>query len=140
MAKKFIWTKEYSVNVQEIDEQHQEFFSIVNSILEAAENEATTKETLITDLGKLGDYAFYHLSTEEELFKKFNYPQAEEHVQIHKMFREKAQALIDAAVKGELNTKDIVKEAAEFAGDWLQKHIMVMDKQYTEFFNANGLK
>ena len=72
MKEKIIWTQEYSVNVAEFDEQHKEFINICNGLIELTEKEEFTKEEALSGVMKLGDYASYHLGSEEALFTKIN--------------------------------------------------------------------
>lgn len=137
---KFIWTPEYSVNIKEIDEQHKEFITITNSLIDLSENESTLEYDLLIKAEQLNNYALYHLSKEEELFEKYNYPRKEEHLKIHNAFREKAlyfEEKIKASKKEK--RKILTKEMAIFAGGWLLSHILIMDKEYTEFLNEKGL-
>lgn len=127
---KFIWTQEYSVGIESIDEQHKHFFGIANKIMD---------KEIFGALEELGDYAFYHLETEENYFDKFNYGGASEHIAVHNEYREKVQDMMDRARQGE-DIKKIAKEAASYSGEWLFKHILVMDKKYTKFFQEKGVK
>ena len=140
MYEKFIWTEKYSVNVAEIDAQHQKFISICNHLLESADSaETITRKEALIGIEMLGDYAFYHLATEEELFLKLNYPNTREHIESHQQFREKTKYLI-AKIRDEHNDiRETLQEAAMFAGNWLLHHIMTTDKEYTEFFNQHGI-
>jgi hemerythrin-like metal-binding protein len=140
MIKKFVWTPEYSVDVKEIDEQHKEFFNIINVLLEASESDSISKEMLLMKIGLLGNYAAYHLGTEESLFDQFKYDGAVKHIEAHNMFRVKIKELITKAETESVNQKEIIQEAANFAGDWLLNHILIVDKQYSKFFNEHGLK
>ena len=140
MSKKFVWSQEYSVGVAEIDEQHQEFFNIINNLLAAAEVDSVSTEKLLMEIGLLGDYANYHLGTEEGIFAELNYDGASEHIAIHNLFRVKVKELIDRARAEEVDRQETIKEAANFAGDWLLNHILVVDKQYSKCFNEHGLK
>jgi hemerythrin len=46
---------------------------------------------------------------------------------------------MDKARKGE-DIKKIMNEAASYSGEWLMKHILVMDKKYTKFLQEHGVK
>ena len=72
MSKKFVWTKKYSVNVKEIDEQHKEFIKICNSLADLASSKSFTDEEALIKVMQLGDYIAYHFGTEEEYFIKAN--------------------------------------------------------------------
>ena len=138
--KKFCWTEEYSVNVKEIDEQHQEFVRIANSLIDLADDEIFNKEEALEKAGQLGSYAFYHLSTEEEIFERIGYPDRESHIKSHNMFREKVNEFMNQIRDDKSDKKILSKEMAVFAGSWLLNHIMGMDKNYTKFFNEHGLE
>lgn len=140
MNKRYTWTEEYSVGVEEIDEQHKEFIRICNSLLELEESESYTQEEALIKIGQLGTYALFHLSTEEEDFKIVNYPNTTEHTEIHNKFREKVKNFEQQFRNEDRDQKLILKEIAEFAGDWLLGHILVEDKKYSKFFNENGIK
>ncbi len=137
--KKFIWTLEYSVGIESIDEQHRHFFDIANKILELADLKDSDGRELFESLEELGNYAFYHLKTEEEYFDKFNFALAEEHVAAHDLYRKKVNEFMDRARKGE-DIKKIMNEAASYSGEWLLTHILVMDKKYTKFLQEHGVK
>jgi methyl-accepting chemotaxis protein/hemerythrin len=141
MTEKFVWTPEYSVGVEMIDEQHRGFFAIANGIIDLAGRGAMSQAEVLEHLGALGDYALYHLGTEEKYFDEFHYPEAPAHVAAHDMFRETIEKYLDDAQHPE--DTDLVKlseAAAKYAGEWLMKHIKIMDQRYVECFHQHGLK
>ena len=140
MNQKFIWTDKYSVDVTEIDEQHKEFISIINSLFDLMESTSFTDEEALIKVGQLGSYANYHLSTEEEFFITTGYKDAPVHIKVHDKFREKAKDLINQIRDKNIDKKVVLKEVAEFAGNWLMQHILIMDKKYSSFFNEKGIK
>lgn len=139
MLTMFVWSKEYSVGVEEMDEQHQHFLEIANEVLTLAAKTEVSKMELLEALGKFLNYALYHLETEEEYFKEFECPQLG-HLEAHTMFRERFK---DLFLKVEQGAADGLKEhaeaAAQFAGRWILQHILVMDKGYTYCFHEHGL-
>jgi hemerythrin-like metal-binding protein len=139
MHEKIIWTEEYSVNVAEIDEQHKDLFKICDDLLNFADKSPTRQDALV-EIMKLGDYASYHLGTEEELFKQTQYPDAGSHLVVHNQFREKAKDLINSVRDEKNDSKKIISETAMFVIKWLMSHILIMDKKYSEFFNEHGIK
>ena len=137
---KFVWTKKYSVGIDSIDEQHKHFFEIANALVEAALNDAAEKEELLALLGSLGDYAFYHLDTEEKYFNEFHYPEAQMHIEEHNKYREQVKQLLDSLEKETGDTKKLAKEAAIYSGNWLFHHILLVDQKYTKFFQEHHVK
>jgi hemerythrin len=128
------------VGIDSIDEQHKHFFEITNSLIEMALNDAAEKEELIGLLGSLGDYAFYHLNTEESYFDKFHYPDAPMHVEEHNKFREQAKKFMDSVENEKNDIKTLVKEAAIYSGNWLFHHILLVDTKYAKFFQEHNVK
>jgi len=140
MEEKFIWTEEYSVRNNIIDEQHKTFLSIANDLIALSEGGLPDSATLFENTTKLGNYAMYHLSTEEEMFEKYGYPEAEEHAISHNVFRDEAEKMINDVRNGEGNVSKEARRVAEFCNNWLVNHIMIMDKRYSQFFIDKGLK
>ena len=137
---KFVWTKKYSVGIKSIDEQHQHFFEITNSLVEMSLNVTATKEELIGLLDGLGNYALYHLGNEENYFDKFHYPDAPMHVEEHNKFREKIQKFFDSIRDEKVDVPKLAEEAAIYSGNWLFHHILLIDKKYTKFFQEHNIK
>jgi hemerythrin-like metal-binding protein len=71
------WSDEYSVNIKEIDRQHQFLINIINQMHELVMTDAVdgvNKTAIRRVFAELADYTDYHFRTEEELFKTHNYP------------------------------------------------------------------
>ncbi len=138
--EKFIWTPEYSVKNDTIDEQHKMFFSIANSLTDLVDKPDVTREELIVKVSELGNYAFYHLGTEETMFDAYDYPEEEAHNKTHDAFRSAVTKMMNEVRQPEVNNKEISLKMAEFSGNWLMEHIKVIDQRYADFFVSKGLK
>ncbi|MDD4931674.1 MAG: hemerythrin family protein [Candidatus Colwellbacteria bacterium] len=139
MDEKFIWTEEYSVQNEMIDGQHKTFFGITNDLIELASRKEIDRNELLDQVAKLGDYAFFHLGTEEDLFSKYGYSGAE-HIAAHNMFRQEVTQMMDAVREDGVDIGLQARRTADFAGNWLKIHIETMDRQYAPFFTEKGLK
>ena len=137
--EKFIWEDKYSVGIKIIDEQHQHFFEIANEIFDLLNKKEVSGENIVTGVTNLGNYAFYHLSTEEKYFKEFNYDGAGDHVQVHDLFREKVSAFLDRIMDAKDNPEAIADEMAGFSENWLAHHILDTDRKYIQCFKDHGL-
>ena len=140
---KFVWKDEYSVGIQLIDEQHKMFFQMANRIFDFLneKSEAMQKrKTLINLLNNLENYALYHLSTEEEYFNQFHYADAVPHIAAHDHYRGVMKKLFNDARQEGADVKSMAKAAAEYVGNWLSEHILVMDKGYTKVFRDHGIQ
>ena len=138
--EKFIWTDDYSVGITLIDEQHQHFFEIANEIFDLIDKKEFEREALFAYVMELGDYALYHLGTEEKFFDEFKYAGAPEHRAAHDAFRATAGKYLDDARASTTDITELSGKIASFAGNWLKNHILVMDKQYASFFREHGLR
>ena len=138
--QRYLWEETYSVGVKEIDQQHQHFFEIVNSIIELTEQKNIIIRNLLLKITELSDYGSYHLSTEESIFKNYNYPGAEDHIVAHDIYRQEIIKFIAESEKENVDVKELSLKIASFAGIWLAGHIMMLDKEYEVFMHEAGIK
>lgn len=132
----FQWDDKYSVGVQSIDNQHKEIFGILSKLLEAMKmghgSDVTTQIIL-----ELDRYAVIHFQKEEFFFQRFNYQGSAEHIAEHQDFTKKVAILKPDLKSGKMT---VSFELLNFLKDWIDHHILVIDKQYSECFRLNGLK
>ena len=129
------WKDEYSVHVEEIDNQHKEMFNIVNNLiskLNSQQNESTIKEIL----NSIIRYKETHFATEEKYFDLFHYEGAEAHKIAHKSFAKHIEDLRSSKID---NTTTLAFELIDYLEDWLINHLMNMDHKYVKCFLENGL-
>lgn len=129
------WTGKNQIGIPEVDEQHQKLFDILNR-LHAAVSTGDEQGTIFGVLNELVDYTVYHFNTEEELFKKFNYPAMDEHVVEHNSLTKQA---ID--LQGQLRdgSATISFELLDFLYDWLMDHTTGLDMEFGNFIRTNKI-
>lgn len=137
---KYEWIKKYSVGVKEIDKQHEHYFDITNDIIKLTGQDNVSADDLLSKIDELYDYARYHFTTEENIFKKYGYPEAKEHMDAHEVYWEKIDQFVLKMKTGGVDIKEITLEVAEFAGSWLVNHIMEVDLKYISFMRENGIE
>ncbi len=135
----FQWKDSYSCKVRQIDEQHKQLFKLgedLNKIISNKDGEDRYDE-IMNVLKELKEYTIYHFKFEEELLKIYDYPQLSMHKEEHRAFIEKIM---------ELETEDIDSEQRKvtidiliFIANWIEKHIVKVDMQYSEFLNEKGI-
>ncbi|PLX25629.1 hypothetical protein C0580_01945 [Candidatus Parcubacteria bacterium] len=130
------WKKIYSVNVKEIDGQHQKIFDLMNKLKRLEENEIQS-DTVINVVNELEDYSIYHFNTEEKHFDKTKYPETEFHVKQHEKYKKKLSELKKEVA--EKSDKETVDKVFNFLRDWWINHIVKVDMEYSEFFNKHGI-
>ncbi len=129
------WTPNLSVDIKEIDEQHQLFIKLMADIQRAIETKAG-REVVGPILMELYGYAHFHFSVEEKYFALFNFSGAVKHVAEHRQFVER---LTDLRRRNEQGN-EIAGEVGAFMFEWLVNHIENMDRQYVQCFHDHGLR
>jgi len=132
--KPIVWNEIYSVNIEEIDNQHKELIQIINELLQT--NHKKRNSGVSEFLKKIRNYATTHFSTEEIYFRKFDYPFMKSHIEEHQKFFEELRR-IEFRIQNEFGNHSQI--LFEFLKDWLIKHILGTDKVYISFFKEKGL-
>jgi hemerythrin-like metal-binding protein len=132
----FRWTNEYSVNIQQIDNQHKGLFEIINKLYNAF-SQKKANEQLNGIIDELIQYAVNHFATEEKYFKEFGYENTADHMQKHKEFFEKMKEFQANKDKKQLL---VTYQLMSFLRNWLIDHILHEDVDYKDCFIKNGLK
>ena len=130
------WSESLSVNVIEIDKQHQHLIGVVNELHDAM-GKRKGKEVLGKTFNGLIGYAEDHFITEEKYFEKFGYPDADSHKNEHTKFVEK---LAEFKVRFDGDEQSLTIDLMDFLVDWLHNHLQIFDMEYRPFFNTHGLK
>ncbi len=129
------WTDDFLTGIQQIDDQHRWLVDATNKLHDAISQYEPERELVGEVLNGLVEYAINHFIVEEDLFKRFEYPESEAHLAEHNDFNREATALLDQFENGEA-----VNEAAlEFLKNWLRHHILKIDQAYVPFFKEKGL-
>lgn len=130
-----IWDQSYSVNIVEIDRQHQKLAALLDHFLEEiAENRSG--RILGQMIRELIAYAGYHFDTEESLMKRHGFPDFDAHQKEHDRFRATVKKFKeDLAGKKETLAADVMN----FMTHWLTDHVMAWDKKYAPFLHAKGV-
>lgn len=130
-----IWDQTYSVNIAEIDRQHQKFTGVLDMLFEAIEA-GRSQGVLGEILRELAAYSDYHFETEENLMERYDYPGLEEHRKEHDGFRAKVRGFREDLLQGKATlTEDVIR----FMTRWITEHVMDVDKKYGPFLNARGV-
>lgn len=129
----FNWKSEYSVENVTIDSQHKGLFNIINELFTAMRTGKTEEKTKII-LKKLQQYTVSHFKYEEEKMKQYNYPDLNTHKQLHQSFVSRIETFI---AESEAENKTISIDLLKLLKEWLQNHILKIDKQYTPFIGSD---
>ncbi len=130
------WDEKYSVGIQSIDNQHKELFNHLNNLLNALKQGQASHITaqIVAELEK---YTRIHFHKEEYFFHLFNFSGSKTHIAEHQMFIQKMNKLKSELKSGNISsTLDLLG----FLKEWIEHHVLVVDKEYSECFRQNGLK
>ncbi len=130
------WNTNYSVGIAEIDDQHKKLIALINDLYDAMRR-GNGKAALGRVLADLLDYTIYHFNAEERLFQKYAYPDFEEHKQMHDYLAEKVRQLKNEYEGG---SPAITRDAMLFLSNWLNVHILEVDRKYGPFLNDKGIR
>lgn len=123
------WSDEYSVHLDEIDEQHKQIFTLIEKVHKEVVSPSGQLDQLITELV---DYTVHHFRLEEEMMLRSKYPHFDAHKGIHDGLIKQVQDFQKRIAAGE---RGIGMELLLFLQSWLIEHIMQEDKSYTPFID-----
>ncbi len=130
------WRTSYDTGVPSMDEQHQQLIDFINSLFRVLRKKEST-ETIGPILDDMATYAAKHLREEEALLQKHDFPGYEEHLTLHKDYREKVAALTRDWKKQDKMT---ARRIYAFLREWWLEHIVENDKKYGSFLTEKGVK
>ncbi len=128
------WQDTYYTGNSQIDQQHQQLFTIVNSLHDAIVVGADA-EILRDILEKLASNTINHFQLEDELMIAANYPGYDRHKQIHNNLTTKVTSLID-----NLHNHDyeITPDITQFLTEWITHHIKGEDRNLMQFLQSRN--
>jgi len=130
------WDDSFSVDISEIDKQHQKLFAMINELADATHGD-TAENTLRGIADGLVSYIDVHFTCEEDYFDQFGYAEAQGHKKEHANFVQRVLAFMDEFEQGNL---DVSTDMMQFLSDWLVAHIKGSDRRYAPFLIAQGVK
>jgi hemerythrin len=127
------WTKEFSVGVEEIDDDHKRLLALVNELHDALEAGAAW-DVLDSVLDGLMLYVSYHFAHEETLFTRTDYPGYERHRRQHQALTITVQE-IQADFQANAS-ETLPYQVLDFLKNWLYEHIMGSDRAFGVYYRA----
>jgi hemerythrin-like metal-binding protein len=123
------WKDNYKVGDPAIDEQHRELFKRAAYVLAA-----TSHQGQVLSAMRLFQYMRTHLSHEEEMMRRLNYPKLKVHTQEH----QEIIARLNIVSLKIANDNLVKSDLEELLGDWFLAHMETADTELARF--AKGLK
>lgn len=130
------WDQSYSVQVQRLDAEHQQLFSIINQLHEGMKA-GRGSQVMERVLQQLLGYTEQHFSDEEALLRQANYAELASHVAQHRAFTTRIREFSQAYQSG---AGALSVEMLDFLKNWLSQHILAADQRYTSALNQQGIR
>jgi hemerythrin len=128
------WSNEYSVGVKSLDSQHINLFNILNELHESMKN-GQDQVSFRPLLQRLLQFSQEHFAEEEKFLERMRYPGLARQRAQHNAMTVRVAEFLTRYVQGE---KSLTGELLFFLSDWLRKHILCEDKEYTAWAARRG--
>jgi hemerythrin-like metal-binding protein len=118
-----------------MDDQHKKIVELLNK-MHAAKKAGSGKWVLNEILVELADYVDVHFKEEENLLEANDCPQLAAEQKAHAKLKDD---LLELKQKFNNGNATLSSEVLIFLKNWLNGHILGLDKQYGTFLNAKGI-
>lgn len=131
------WNDGLSVGVGDIDSEHRELVSMLNDLHGAlARGEGRTALSGVLD--RLVKYTQSHFAHEEDLMRRYGYPDSWRHTNEHRELTKQVLEVEEKFDQGKILGLPI--ELMAFLRDWLANHIKNVDAKFGAFLNTKGVR
>ena len=127
------WQPGFNLGIPEVDKQHKKIIELINDLNQAFIKDNTSKK-IGNILDEMSSYATEHFKTEEDLFKKTNFPLSKEHIAQHAYFVNKVEDFKRNFSDGQSITFRLMK----FLRSWWTNHILDSDREYVEIIKSSN--
>ncbi|HEY5672108.1 MAG TPA: bacteriohemerythrin [Malonomonas sp.] len=118
------WDDRLNTGISLVDKQHRKLVELINQLFQCMKD-GGDRMLLGSIIDELVDYTVTHFRAEEEMMKRTNYPDLENHKRIHQEFVAKVGSTLTKLKNGErVAPADMYK----FLKDWLINHIEQQDR------------
>ncbi|MEY8391954.1 hemerythrin [Lachnospiraceae bacterium] len=123
------FTEDCLTGIQEIDEQHEKLFGLINDTLDLLHNEALDDKyhQVHQIIEELKEYADVHFASEEAYMAALNDPELELQKKQHFSFREKISSLEFSSIDEIEGQHETLDELMRYLTRWLYHHILSSD-------------
>lgn len=129
-----IWDESLSVQLEEIDDDHQKLIDLFN-LINHAMTDGDAPEYIEALVDEMISFTAWHFKHEERLMLKYAYPGLDEHRNEHYDLIQSAVELKNALAEGEGFA--LSAENLEFLEHWLTGHILGADMELGAFLGEN---
>lgn len=124
-----IWSDDFSVKLEEMDNDHKEFIALINQCIEVVNDHAKINQ-LGDILQNLLSHAVQHFHREEKILALNNYRFLNRHKNVHQLYIDYINNYINDFNQQQLSAQTLL----DFLVDWLNEHLLGMDKLSSSCF------
>lgn len=135
----FKWKDSYSCNIRQIDEQHKKLFELANKIYNIVllDDKYDHFDEIVGTIRTLKEYTVFHFSYEEEVMRKYEYGDVDNHKIEHEAFIKKISSINEEKI--DEKQKSFLMDLLEFVVNWIENHILKSDLKYKDYLNGLGV-
>jgi len=126
----------YGIGVKTVDDQHKRILVMINNLRDSLQRGGGNSEVGVI-LKELVEYVKFHFAEEEKLMEEMNYPEIEEHRELHEKLTRHVVAIL-LRLKNEQEFS--IYELLSFLKDWWNEHIGEEDKKIGQCLSIRALK
>ena len=130
------WKDEYNFNVRFIDDQHKYFFRTMNKLRDCITS-GNCRDTGTEIFFELAHYAEHFLIQEEIYFKDYQFPDYNQHKDLHNEFIER---FVKFQKDFESDSEKIWSDMLGFLQEWFNNHILKYDKEAIQYLTEKGVE
>ncbi len=123
------WRDDFTVDNNEIDQQHKELVDLLNSLHEEMKGKRLNK-VMGPMLDRIIDHTRRHFATEEQAMLADGFPGYEGHRNVHRALIQQVEKLKTRYAAGNLILSN---EVLDFLKEWLIGHMKEADKEYGHY-------
>jgi hemerythrin-like metal-binding protein len=132
----YTWDRSLETGHKIIDKQHKQLFTTLVNLIEAS-SQGLGEDEIYPTLDFLSEYAVMHFKTEEDLQKKYNYPDFSAHKKKHDEFKTTIFDLL-LILQKKRPEKELIDSVVKTVGDWLTTHIKGKDIEMAAYLKSQG--
>jgi hemerythrin len=131
------WKKEYSVGIDEIDNQHKHLMEMIKNLLKICMVDSNTKLDAFSELASTAIKCFIeHFATEEKLMLERDYPKYDEHKARHDKLLVDVKGMMENITDEDQDVK--LMNIVVFIREWFVETVHGSDKEMGIYLNTHG--
>jgi hemerythrin-like metal-binding protein len=121
-----------------IDNQHAHYYKLINDFVFLSKNRHIEKADATKFFADVVEYTVEHFDSEEFFMRSIDYPDIEDHIEQHDIFRNEIEKL-SAELENVTNICKFAEKFADVVETWFSAHIIMSDMKLAEYCTKNNI-